>query len=168
MKEFYISAYQMQQVAKELPPYPSNHGKPWTEELLGRLRKSFIQGMGFKDLCIVHGRSPDSVISKLRAVGCVEYDTETSAYLYDPTLIDQPQEKEITMSKTSTPLQNLTLLFGNDIKECSEADLISVIAKCQAEIVSFNSIPRNKWTEKRAAELNKAIDAAVAELDTRA
>jgi len=72
------------------------------------------------------------------------------------------------MSKTTTPLQNLTLLFGNDIKECSEADLISVIVKCQNEITSFNSIPRNKWTEKRATELKTAIDAATAELDTRA
>jgi hypothetical protein len=170
MSILFCSYSNLQQVAKQLPDRPANHGLIWTADLLNGLRDDYIKGCMLHELCVKYGRTADSIIGKLSTMKLITYDQITGAYmrnvLIEPNQTSQPKKEE-TMSKNTTPLQNLTLLFGNDIKECSEADLLSIIVKCQNEINSFASIPRNKWTEKRAVELKAAIDAAVAELDTR-
>lgn len=153
-------------LSHDLPSEPHNHGRVWSTDMMQVLHSDFMKGYGLRTLCQEHGRTPDSIIAKLRTLNLIRYDPCNSVYYYDTTTDTQPETKlENTMTQ---PLQNLTLIFGSDIKTMTEAQLITNITRCTAEINSFSVIPRNKWTEKRTAELNAAIDAAVAELDTRA
>ena len=178
MSKLFCSPTAMKNVAKQIPDTPENHGRIWTVLAMQQLRDDYINGCLLHELCVKQGRTVDSVIAKLSAQQLIEYDPCTGNYYRSSTIPivepknetpqAKPNEKEETiMSNETTPIQNLTLIFGKDIKSCSEANLINVITKCQDEIRSFNTIPRNKWTEKRAVELKAAIDAAVAELDTR-
>lgn len=173
MSILYCTSAARQQVAKSLPATPENHGRTWTVQLLTELRNDYIKGCMLHELCVKYGRTVDSVVAKLSTMELITFDPITGSYmrsdhvqLIEPKQSPQPKKAE-PMTNNTTPLQNLTLLFGNDIKKCSESDLLNVIVKCQNEINSFANIPRNKWTEKRAVELKAAIEAAVTELDTR-
>lgn len=173
MSILYCTSAARQQVAKTLPETPENHGRVWTVQLLAELRENYMNGCMLHELCTKHGRTVDSIVAKLSTMELIKFDPITGNYFrsddlqpHDPTKFPQPKKAE-PMTNNTTPLQNLTLLFGNDIKKCSEPDLLNVIVKCQNEINSFANIPRNKWTEKRAVELKAAIEAAVTELDTR-
>lgn len=147
------------------------HGLPWEKDEYQTLDDLFKLGESLTTICRVMQRPAAGVLAKLKAQGLITHNYATTGYDYAVTAsIKKPttSTQENDMNTTSTPLHTLTLLFGKDIKECSEDTLISVITKCQNEITSFSNIPRNKWTEKRSMELKAAIDAAVAELDTRA
>lgn len=159
---------------------PDNHGKRWEVTDTNTLRSLFLEGAPLPTLCGHLGRTADSVLAKLRDYGMLTYDIVSHTYKYKVTVNSvyaeddlqfpkpkQPQPKKATTDMTK-PLDNLTLIFGCNIKEMSEADLIKAIGKCTSEITTFVSIPANKWTAKRIKELHAAIDAAVAELDTRA
>lgn len=173
MSILYCSSAARQKVAKTLPATPENHGRVWTPQLLTELRNDYIKGCMLHELCTKYGRTVDSVVAKLSTMELITFDPITGDYmrsdhiqLIEPEQSPRPKKEE-AMSNNTTPLQHLTLIFGNDIKKCSEADLINVIIKCQNEINSFANIPRNKWTGKRELDLRTAIDAAVTELNTR-
>lgn len=178
MSELFCSFNARLNVAKQLPEQPANHGCVWTAERLQQLREDYLAGNLLEALCVKHGRTVDSVVAKLSSLNLIRFEPVSGNYYRNPLVQgagpknDTPQHKPTTKEETimaneTTPIQNLTLIFGQDIKNCSEANLINVIAKCQDEIRSFSTIPRNKWTDKRTTQLQEAITAAVAELDTR-
>ena len=151
------------------PQGRKNHGARWDAPQLLLLRRLWKSGMKFHDICEEMGRSYDSILQRLHGMKLVQYDAINYRYTYEvPDGIEESTQPETKLENDMTqPLQNLTLIFGSDIKSMTEPQLITAITKCTAEINSFNVIPRNKWTEKRTDELKAAIDAAVAELDTR-
>lgn len=149
----------------------ARHGLPWTPTEYAKLNELFERGESLYAVCELMQRPAAGVIAKLKGMNLITHNYATTGYDYSvlaPTIKPTTLTQENDMTNKSAPLNTITYLFGNDIKACSEADLISAISKCQNEITSFNNIPRNNWTAKRAVELNAAIDAAVAELDTRA
>lgn len=174
MSRIFVSCMELRQLSQELPSEPPNHGQIWTTPMKTELARDFYKMHDLHALCTRFGRTPDSIVAKLRDLNLLRYSVENSTYLYNIPMTNKPDNQPDNQPETklendmTQPLNNITFLFGNDIKKCSESDLISVINKCQNEITSFSVIPRNKWTDKRTAELHDAITAAIAELDTRA
>lgn len=169
MSKIFISCFDLRELSRELPSEPPNHGTTWVTAAKAELVDDFRKLYNLRALCVRHGRTPDSIVAKLRDLSLLTYSAEDSTYRYNTLEKQTPTKPETKLENDMTqPLQNLTLIFGSDIKTMTEAQLITNITRCTAEINSFNAIPRNKWTEKRTAELNAAIDAAVSELNTRA
>ena len=168
MSKIFCTYVQLRELTKELPSEPVNHGTIWTTAMKAALVEDFRSLYNLRTMCLRHGRTPDSIVAKLRDFSLLTYNVEDSTYRYNTLEKQTPTQPETKLENDMTqPLQNLTLIFGSDIKTMTETQLITSITKCTAEINSFNAIPRNKWTEKRTEELKAAIDAAVAELDTR-
>ena len=170
MSKIFVSFMEMRQLSQELPIEPANHGKIWTTSMKTELARDFYKMHDLHALCTRHGRTPDSIIAKLRDLNLLRHNVEDNTYLYNIPMTNKPDNQPETQLENdmTQPLQNLTLIFGQDIKTMTEPQLITAITKCTAEINSFSVIPRNKWTDKRTAELQDAISAAIAELDTRA
>lgn len=144
----------------------ARHGMPWSCEDYDKLQISVEDGFTLEAICNYLQRPAAGVIAKMRDK-YITYDILGSVYHWKN--LNQSTQPETKLENDMTqPLNTITFLFGTDIKECTTDKLIKAIQTCQNEITSFNNIPRNKWTEKRTVELNAAIDAAVAELDTRA
>ncbi len=145
----------------------TRHGLPWSCEDYDKLQVCVEDGFTLEAMCNYLQRPAAGVIAKMRD----KYLTSCNGYYFwknvnQPETPTQPETKlENTMTQ---PLQTLTLIFGNDIKKCSELDLISVIQKCKTEIDSYDNIPSNKWVANRKNALHDAINAAVEELNTRA
>lgn len=169
MDKIFCDCTQLRELARELPSEPRNHGLTWLTTGKNALAEDFRALHNLRSLCIKYGRTPDSIVAKLRDMNLLKYNVEDSTYRYNTLEQQAPTQPEIKLENDMTqPLQTLTLIFGNDIKKCSPEDLISVITKCQNELTSLTNIPRNKWTDKRGDELKAAIAAAVDELNTRA
>lgn len=74
----------------------------------------------------------------------------------------------ITQSNIMTqPLEHKTFLFGSDITTMSNETIVCQIKKAGDEINSYANIPDNKYTKRRVANLQDAIEAAVKELNKR-
>jgi len=169
MERIFCDCTQLRELARELPSEPRNHGLTWLTAGKNALAEDFRALHNLRILCIKYGRTPDAIVAKLRDMNLLRYSIEDSTYRYNTPEQQTPTQPEIKLEHTMTqPLQTLTLIFGNDIKECSPEKLITAITKCQTELASLNNIPRNKWTDKRGEELKAAIAAAVDELNTRA
>lgn len=170
MSKIFTSSVIMRELSRELPSEPENHGTTWTTAMKTDLARDFCKLYNLRALCIRYGRTPDSIVAKLRDLNLLTYSVEDSTYRYNIPVKQQPDNQPETQLENdmTQPLQNLTLIFGSDIKTMTEPQLIAAITKCTNEVNSFNTIPRNKWTDKRTAELQAAIEAAVAELNTRA
>jgi hypothetical protein len=170
MGKIFTTCMLLRELSRELPSEPPSHGMTWTSAMKTDLARDFCKLYNLRALCLRHGRTPDSIIAKLRDLSLLTFNIEDSSYYYNIPVKQQPDNQPETQLENdmTQPLQNLTLIFGSDIKTMTEPQLITNITRCTAEINSFSVIPRNKWTEKRAAELQAAIDAAVAELNTRA
>lgn len=66
------------------------------------------------------------------------------------------------------PTETLKLLYGRDIEKLSEDLIIEGLRKAQATVKSHQELPENKYSAKRIAEAQQAIELAVAELNLRA
>ncbi len=152
------------------PQGRANHGARWDNEQLHELRRLWVgTTLTFPEICDTMGRSYDSILQRLCSLKLLRYNALDYSYYHAPRapLINLETETKLENDMTQ-PLQNLTLIFGEDIKACTPEKLIASITKCQSELASLNNIPRNKWTDKRGEELKAAIAAAVDELNTRA
>jgi hypothetical protein len=169
MSKIFCDCSDLQVLSRELPSQPRNHGVIWSQHLKNELADDFRALHNLRSLCIKYGRTPDSIVAKLRDMNLLEYYAEDGAYRYKTLEKQTPTQPETKLEKDMTqPLQTLTLLFGTDIKECTPDKLIKVIQQCQAEFATHNALPINAYSTKRMDELKAAIAAAVDELNTRA
>lgn len=65
------------------------------------------------------------------------------------------------------PLEHKAFLFGSDITTLANETIVNHIKRASEEINSYASIPDNKYTKMRIANLQDAIEAAVKELNKR-
>jgi hypothetical protein len=78
------------------------------------------------------------------------------------------QSEETTMSsiKTTTPVQNVTFVYGRDVSTLSKQDLIDAIVKAKADVKSYlDTGVESTFIAGEVAALNTAIASMVALLD---
>lgn len=172
MSKVFCNCADLQALSRELPSQPRNHGVIWSQKLKNELAEDFRSLHNLRILCIKYGRTPDSIVAKLRDMSLLEYYAEDSSYRYN-TLEKQTPTNQVNSTQEKTmsnnqPINTITYLFGNNIKECEVNDLIKAIQKCQSEIATHNALPMNAYSTKRMEELSNAIKVAVDELNTRA
>lgn len=170
MSKIFTSSVIMRELSRELPSEPENHGMVWTTAMKTDLARDFCKLYNLRALCIRYGRTPDSIVAKLRDLNLLTYSVEDSTYRYNIPVKQQPDNQPETQLENdmTQPLNTVTFLFGTDIKECTTDKLIKAIQTCQSEIATHKALPLNKFSVKRVEECKTAIEAAVAELDTRA
>lgn len=170
MSKIFVTCATLHALSQELPSEPLNHGMVWTTTMKADLARDFCKLYNLRALCIRYGRTPDSIVAKLRDLNLLAYNVEDSTYRYNiPVKQQSDNQPETKLENDMTqPLNTITFLFGTDIKECTTDKLIKAIQTCQSEIATHKALPLNKFSDKRVEECKAAIDAAVAELNTRA
>jgi hypothetical protein len=81
----------------------------------------------------------------------------------------QPQpEPPMNNIDKSIPVQHITLVFGNDVKDMTEAELISTIKKIEAERDSLNAVKTpSKKVDAKVEECNKLLTQLAELLDAK-
>lgn len=148
----------------------ARHGRPWTVEEYGLLRKSFMQGHSLQQMCELLQRPADGTLNKLRHLRLIEFDGLRGCdYYYVALPINHParlapsttelKKEEPTMNKNL--IETKTFVNGVDATGMSDAEIFSLIAKTEAEIAKLEAI---KTPSKKLAEAIGKLKTGVAEL----
>lgn len=147
----------------------ARHGRPWTAEEYGLLRKSFMQGHSLQQMCELLQRPADGTLNKLRYLRLVEFDSRRCCDCYVALPINHParlahsttelKKEEPTMNKNL--IETKTFVNGIDASDMSDTEIFSLIAKTEAEIGKLEAI---KTPSKKLAEAIAKLKTGVAEL----
>ena len=172
---------------------PINSGTMWHSTEEDRLINMFRQGISLWGMVTAHKRTAGAILERLRKLGLIRFNPEHNrwdfidhtkllltgtgigigANIPDPWAINPytttattniTPSKETTMTK---PLEHKAFLFGSDITTLANETIVNHIKRASEEINSYASIPDNKYTKMRIANLQDAIEAAVKELNKR-
>lgn len=169
----------------------ANHGKPWTANCLQTLEDLFAAGSSLTNMSQVLGRSSGAIIPKLLSLGLIEdvigglRVTHLGLQLRGlprpiKSWVSKLEEKEksimenthvdITVSANKNPhppVENITYLYGQDIKQVTPGYLIKSIQRAQGEVATHQALPENNYSKKQIEKAQQAINLAVAELNRR-
>lgn len=165
-------------------------GKIWDSIDEQAVCEMYDKGLELREICKQLGRSPLGILERLKKYGRVRHDSMTGDWVrcIEPTVVNwgttiatgtgissgtyitnntatNPTFKESNIM--TKPLEHKAFLFGIEITKLTEEDLVRHIKRANDEINSYASIPDNKYTKLRIANLQDAIEAAVKELNKR-
>lgn len=168
---------------RDLPEYPVNHGKLWTRSDIDSLRGLADYGVDLHTLCIRFGRTKDSVVAKLVALGSIVEDAGTGQYFYarpSPLLsgklqeaLKAHQESSDTDSQPTEAIQmpnieTKTFIGGQDATTMSDMDIFKKIANLEMYIESLDKIKNKPQKLLAVIEATQAdIDELVEYVDSR-
>lgn len=147
----------------------ARHGRPWTDEEYGLLRKSFMQGHSLQQMCELLQRPAEGTLNKLRSEKLICFDSLLCCDYYVALPINHPtrlthsttelKKEEPTMNKNL--IETKTFVNGVDATGMSDTEIFSLIAKTEAEIAKLEAI---KTPSKKLAEAIGKLKTGVAEL----
>ena len=156
----------------------SNYGLVWTTQEKEYLEELYRKGLSLYKICEELGRPRSGVLKKLADARLISVNPTGTHFLCrvpqqprvtQPTTQPTTQPEKSKMNKTAIALEVKTFVFGAEVKDLSDADLITALKELANKVKDLKAIGVNsKMLQKMTAQAEADMAAVVEILDSRA